>query len=294
MNYCKCSEPKLLRSPSLRKGQSLRWSPYFNDCLQVLQEEKACENDLTLVQMAKFRLVTEKVIDSAFRDATRPGHFTTIPASFYIKSLEAELRECIAATPSGLLDNSKPITNNICIIWLLANNPIELLLLERYYTEFRIYEIGLSQSSDIFAEQPNLRLECLFACLQATKSYCTTLINIDLTQYPGLPALVTGQMTNCFACLCRLSMCEQSGWDRDIVNSTIDVSFFLQELEKKYAQVRETVGIDADDFGGSDYFTIKASKLRSMKASWDALTLTAISLQELESFSVDFLDACSW
>ncbi|GAM42742.1 hypothetical protein TCE0_044f16997 [Talaromyces pinophilus] len=225
--------------------------------------------------MAKFRLVTEKVIDSAFRDATRPGHFTTIPASFYIKSLEAELRECIAATPSGLLDN-------------------KLLLLERYYTEFRIYEIGLSQSSDIFAEQPNLRLECLFACLQATKSYCTTLINIDLTQYPGLPALVTGQMTNCFACLCRLSMCEQSGWDRDIVNSTIDVSFFLQELEKKYAQVRETVGIDADDFGGSDYFTIKASKLRSMKASWDALTLTAISLQELESFSVDFLDACSW
>lgn len=89
-------------------------------------------------------------------------------------------------------------------------------------------------------------------------------------------------------------MCEQSGWDRDFVNSTVDVSFFLQELEKKYAQVREAVGIDTDNSGGSDYFTIKASKLRSMKASWDALTLTAIALQELESFSIDFWDACNW
>jgi hypothetical protein len=243
--------------------------------------------------MVKFRLVSEKVIDSSFRDTTRRGHFTAIPASFYVKSLEAELRECIASIPSELLNNSE-FFQDICVIEPLTNGAVETILLERYYTEFRIYEIGLSQSSDVFTEQPNLRLECLFACLQATKCYNATLINIDLTQYPGLSALVTGQMTSCFACLCRLSMCEQSGWDRDIVNSTIDVSFFLQELEKKYAQVRETVGIDADDFGGSDYFTIKASKLRSMKASWDALTLTAISLQELESFSVDFLDACSW
>lgn len=197
-----------------------------------------------------------------------------------------------------MIVSETPLLHKIraCYSLLLTNNTtcIEVLLLERYYTEFRIYEIGLSQSSDIFTEQPNLRLECLFACLQATKSHGAALINIDPNQFPGLSALVTGQMTNCFACLCRLSTCEQSGWDRDIVNSTVDVSFFLQELEKKYSQVREAVGIDADDSGGSDYFTIKASKLRSMKASWDALTLTAISLQELESFSVDFLDACNW
>lgn len=57
--------------------------------------------------MVKFRLVSEKVIDSSFRDMTTQGHFTTIPASFYVKSLEAELRECIASIPNGLLDNSE-------------------------------------------------------------------------------------------------------------------------------------------------------------------------------------------
>ena len=75
--------------------------------MQVLQEEKACENDLILVQMVKFRLVSEKVIDSSFRDMTSQRHFTTTPAPFYIKSLEAELRECIASIPNVLLDNSE-------------------------------------------------------------------------------------------------------------------------------------------------------------------------------------------
>lgn len=75
----------------------------------------------------------------------------------------------------------------------------------------------------------------------------------------------------------------------------IDVSFFLGELEKRYAQVKDAVGIDADDaYGGHDYFTAKAGKLRSMRASWDTLTLPAISAQELESFSMDFLDTWNW
>jgi hypothetical protein len=90
-------------------------------------------------------------------------------------------------------------------------------------------------------------------------------------------------------------MCEHLGWDRDIVHATIDVSYFLEQLEKKYIHVRETIGIDSDgSHGDSDYFTIKASKLRAMRESWDALTLPAISVQELENFSTDFLDAWNW
>ena len=91
-----------------------------------------------------------------------------------------------------MIVSETPLLHKIraCYSLLLTNNTtcIEVLLLERYYTEFRIYEIGLSQSSDIFTEQPNLRLECLFACLQATKSHGAALINIDPNQFPGLSA----------------------------------------------------------------------------------------------------------
>lgn len=177
------------------------------------------------------------------------------------------------------------------------NAMTESLLLERYYTEFRIHEIGFSQSSKIFINQPSLRFECLFACLQAIKSCCETLLTLESTEYLGLSAIVLAEMTNSLTSLCRLSMCGYPGWDQEIVHSTIDVSFFLGQLAKKYAQVREDVGINSDDSshgggggGGNDYFTIKALKLRSMRASWDALTLPAISAQELESFSMDFLE----
>lgn len=168
------------------------------------------------------------------------------------------------------------------------------MLLERYYTEFSIYEIGLSQSTSIFLEHPNLRLECLFACFQATKAFGGVLFHLEPSQYLGLSALITAELTNCFANLCRLAMCEQSGWDRDFLHSTTDVSILLQKLEKKYAEVQLSVGIDSDDDSGGDYFTMKASRLRSMREAWDALTSPAISLQELESFSTDFLDAGNW
>lgn len=82
-----------------------------------------------------------------------------------------------------------------------------------------------------------------------------------------------------------------------MVHSTINASFLLGEAEKRYAQVREAVGIDPDDRhggGSGDYFTIKASKFRSMRASWDALTQPVISAQELETFSMDFLEAWNW
>lgn len=172
---------------------------------------------------------------------------------------------------------------------------LEPLLLERYYAELHIYEIGFSQSSHFFTEQPNLRFECLFACLQATKSFCDTLVSMEAHQYLGLSALASAEMTSYLTSVCRLSMCEYPGWDRDIVHSTMNVSAFLEELEKNFARVREVIGIDPDEpHGGRDYFTMKASKLHSMKETWDALTLPAISLEELESFPVDFMDAWSW
>ncbi|OKL64224.1 hypothetical protein UA08_01025 [Talaromyces atroroseus] len=260
-------------SSSLRKGQSLRWTSYFDDCLRVLQDTKENESDETLVQIVKLRQVSDKVVDySRLGEGPSEG----IPATFYVKSLRSELHESVTSIPSNLPQN-------------------KILLLEQYYTEASIHEIGFSQSSRIFVEQPTLRFECLFACLQAIKSFCETLLSIPSHGYPGFSSLVLAAMTTCFTRLCRLSMCEYLGWDRDIVHATIDVSFFLEQLEKKYRHVRETVGIESDDsHGGNDYFTIKATKLRAMRESWDALTLPAMSVQELESLSTDFLDAWTW
>lgn len=95
------------RSSSSGKGQSLRWTPYFDECLQVLQDAKEFESDETLAHMVKLRLVSEKAVD--FSSPCTAGHDPSegIPATFYVKSLKSELHESAAAIPSRLWDNSK-------------------------------------------------------------------------------------------------------------------------------------------------------------------------------------------
>lgn len=89
------------------KGQSLRWTAYFDDCLRVLQDTKEFESDEILVQILKFRLVSEKVIDSSFAGVAGQGLSETIPATFYVKSLKSELDKAASTIPSRLVNDGK-------------------------------------------------------------------------------------------------------------------------------------------------------------------------------------------
>lgn len=129
----------------------------------------------------------------------------------------------------------------------------EIVLLERFYTEFKIYEIGLIESNAaLLGDGFNLGRECLYSWLQATKSWITTFLSIDTRHYSGLTSLVMGAMTSCLTCLCRFASQEIASWNLEDLNLSINVPLFLQELADKYARVRETVGIDADVLGRSD------------------------------------------
>ncbi|KAK9350915.1 hypothetical protein V1523DRAFT_435885 [Lipomyces doorenjongii] len=239
-----------------RKGETLRWTAYFDECLRVLEEQKEFASDAVLVQLVKLRLIAEKVVDPPWSGAAE-DHVTRPPATFYLKSLQAQLHDFKFNIPSEL-------TNN------------KTLLLELYNTEFSIHEIGFSQAPDIFTGQYNQRFECLCACLQATKSWVDSASSIRLY---------------------RLSTCEHPEWDRGLVRETLDVSLILEEAEKKFAQVKEAAGLDLGGSENLDFFSIMASKLRSIKMSWDAMSISTTAsfstaaLDELGDFPMEFLDA---
>lgn len=98
------------RSSTSRRGQSLRWTLFFDDCLRVLQDRGEFESDEILVQMVKFRLISERVIDSPCLGVFGGGLSENLPATFYIKSFKSDLDRTVATIPSRLLDNSKPIS----------------------------------------------------------------------------------------------------------------------------------------------------------------------------------------
>ncbi|KAK9489677.1 hypothetical protein V1508DRAFT_406919 [Lipomyces doorenjongii] len=212
----------ICRSCFSRKGETLRWTAYFDECLRVLEEQKEFASDAVL-------------------------------------SLQAQLHDFKFNIPSEL-------TNN------------KTLLLELYNTEFSIHGICFSQAPDIFIGQYNQRFECLCACLQATKSWVDMFLSILPAQYVGFSALMYAKMTRCFIGLYRLSTCEHPEWDRGLVRETLDA-------EKKFAQVKEAAGLDLGDSENLDFVSIMASKLRSIKMSWDAMPISTTA-----SFSTAALD----
>ena len=104
------------------------------------------------------------------------------------------------------------------------------------------------------------------------------------------------QMIRCLIGLWLLSTSEHPEWDRALVRQSLDVSLILEKTQKSFAQVKEAAGLDGGVSQGSDFFSIMASRFRSVKASWDAMTTsTAASfgtppLEELDDFPSECLN----
>jgi hypothetical protein len=168
--------------------------------------------------------------------------------------------------------------------------------MELYNTELSIYEIGLSQAPDIFSGQYNRRLECLCACLNATKSWVDIFLGILPAQYVGFSALIYSNMVRCFISIYRLSTFEHPEWDRGLVRENLDVSLFLDKAEKNFTQVKEAAGLDLCGSEDIDSFNIMASKIRVIKMLWDATTVSTMASNgvapsdEMGDFPMEFLE----
>jgi hypothetical protein len=92
-------------SSFLRKGETLRWTTYSNECLHILETQKECASDILLVQLVKLRLISERVTDA--HGSGQVDHSIRPPAIFYLKSLEAQLQDFKSNIPHELADNSK-------------------------------------------------------------------------------------------------------------------------------------------------------------------------------------------
>jgi hypothetical protein len=141
--------------------------------------------------------------------------------------------------------------------------------MELYTTERSIYEVGLSQVPYIFRGQENRRIESLWACANATKSWIGVFLSITPAQYVGFSALTYSNMTHCFLSVYRLSTFEHPDWDRAFCIEHIDVSSFLKEGERNFAQVKEAAGLDVDS-EDVDSFSMMASRIQAIQKLWHA------------------------
>ncbi|KAK9257993.1 hypothetical protein V1519DRAFT_455882, partial [Lipomyces tetrasporus] len=267
-----------ISSSTFRKGDSLRWTAYSDECLRVIETQKEFASDILLVQLVKLHLISEKVIDIPWSSATAEvDHCMRPPVMFYLKSLEAQLHDFKSNIPGELTDN-------------------KTLLMELYNTELNIHEIGLLQAPNSLRGQHNWLLECLFAYLNATKSWIDIFLSILPAQYVGFSAAIYTNMAHCFIGIYRLSTFEHPEWDRGLVRENLDVSLFLEQVEKNFAQVKEAAGLDLGGSEDIDSFNNFASRIKIIKMWWNARTVSTMAPHDTASgdvmgdFPMEFLD----
>lgn len=92
-----------------RKGNTLSWTAYSNECLRMIETQNEVASDIFLAQQVKLRQISERVIDAPWSGAMMKVNDSTGPsATFYLRSLETQLHAFHSSISVELADNSKP------------------------------------------------------------------------------------------------------------------------------------------------------------------------------------------
>jgi len=91
-----------------KKGNSLPWTAYSEECLHTIETQRLLTSDALLVQLVKLRLLAVKVAEAPWAlNLTDVEAHQRPPAHFYMKSLESQLLELKANFPSSVSENSR-------------------------------------------------------------------------------------------------------------------------------------------------------------------------------------------
>jgi hypothetical protein len=114
---------------------------------------------------------------------------------------------------------------------------IAILLFHYDTLELILYKIALGEelSDAEYGEYPVTRLDLLFRCLEATKSFFFNYYSLPSVFFPYLPFTSWCQFGQAIVALSRLSLyqSDRGEWDRTYVETTIDFNQTVEQLEQK-------------------------------------------------------------
>ncbi|KAL4908563.1 hypothetical protein BDW74DRAFT_188498 [Aspergillus multicolor] len=242
-------------SHTLRRTDSLRWTPHMKECIDVLMEANETPNDIVLVQLVRTQLVVDKVFKDLgyYNDAV--GDHRNAPLALYLKGLQSELDDIRAHPPS------EPFQKDI-------------LLLHLHHAETTIYETALKQSPAAGADLT--RLESVYACLSAVQKRFEILLGLSPASFGFHPSTVEFPTAHSLLTLLRLSTLEYPGWDYHVIRQTVDLLDVTEQVADKLGRAADAIGLRNpnpipnlhDRNADIDCFTMTSRILLGLKAGW--------------------------
>ncbi|KAK9243068.1 hypothetical protein V1506DRAFT_494407 [Lipomyces tetrasporus] len=228
-------------SSFLQKIDALHWTPYLDECLQMLDETKECLNDESLVQQVRLQLIAEKAARSTSYDAG-PEKTENIP-DFHSQ-----------------LENAKA-----CLLTASPKNAVVLLHL--YSIELEVALSATFLSSDQITAQQRKSLRKGF---ESIMSWFDVVFAIPPNGYVGFPFSIFSQLVRCLITLYRLVTLDDPTWDKNQARETAKPLSILNLLISNLEQVPVVAGLDNRDSAEGDVFSRSAQIFRSLRSEWEA------------------------
>jgi hypothetical protein len=94
------------KSAHFQRNDSMRWSPYLDECLRILEERKEYPTDTLLVYCVRLQLINERVAQAPWNDSYGGAPSTRL-AEFHLNALQSQLETVKQRIPVELQSNSR-------------------------------------------------------------------------------------------------------------------------------------------------------------------------------------------
>ncbi|KAH8434237.1 uncharacterized protein LDX57_011875 [Aspergillus melleus] len=198
----------------------------------MLTEKPECSQDTALVLLVRTRLIADKMIQLARNGQSSK---TSTPPLFFMRALDAELQE-IQNNISKETERTVSYASQLSI----------------HHTQLIVWDSALDSGSsltDMLTTDP-ARLEGLYKCLEAIKSWFDLAFKLPATSY-AFPLF--SPLTDFISALHKLSAVQMPGWSIELVRNTLDLSEVLQNLAQKFEQAQSQTRLAGDFVAGETY-----------------------------------------
>ncbi|KAL3426836.1 zn 2cys6 transcription factor [Phlyctema vagabunda] len=256
----------------------MRWTPYLDECLNILEATEEFSTDKLLVSLVRMQLITNKASPTIWYEIFSDSG-AQLPPALYFKALQAQLNDLERSLPPDL-------KSNVC------------MRLDVLSVTIGIHDYSLETHSKFTSSDPTAilqRTESLWTCLMAIKSWFELFFNLDifpLTSYPHISMTQFSQMAHCIVVLYRLATLEAPGlqWDRKRVRQELDLGNVLKVMTERWALVPPAAGIEmgarhTDELGeehcADNPWTHTRRKVYGISRFWEA-KLAAMAAEAAE------------
>ncbi|KAK6956737.1 hypothetical protein Daesc_002017 [Daldinia eschscholtzii] len=226
-------------SSALQKIDALRWTSHMDDCLQKLDEEKECLNDVILIKSVQLQLIVENTNQKAASDGV------TGSLSTYLESAHSQLQD-------------------IKLIILREHQKHEVLFLYLYGAELEI-----TLSPFLHGKPLTFQRETIDASLASIKAWFGVFFTITPDTYIGFPSSIFLQLLRCLVTLYRIKTTRNPAYIENITGE-MDPVLILERVVSNLEQVEILAGLDNSGIQESDLFFRVALILRALRSGWEA------------------------